>query len=307
MTKLKTPTATAKKKIAPPAPRMTGDGRSVEVPPTTGAQLTTAGDGINTSKTRADWREQEFIRLLRQHGKYVIWRKALLCPCLVADTGQVRVDCDRCNGDGYIYVAPHRIQAVMMQFDKKTSIYERYGLFQEGSCQVTTEPQHRLGYRDSIEMLDSVIAMNELLTKGNRRGRRRVLPDGVDSARFRIVSISHLLSMKDDGSIVALEEGLYFTITDEGWIRWTERGDRLLKDGATFTVHYDFHPIFICISWMHVTRDDVSGRNAPRDQPRTVSHPVQAMLKLDFLVDVNGLPSLDEPYAREATGSGNDQ
>lgn len=297
---------TKKKKIKPPPARTTVDGRLVEVPPTTGAQLTSVGDNVNPAKTRSDFREEEFVRIIRQHGKHVVWRKALLCPCFNAETEQIRVDCDHCNGDGYVYVHPHRIQALMMQFDKKTSIYERYGLFQEGSCQVTTLPDHRLGYRDSLEMLDAVIPMNELLVKGNRRGRRSVLPDGVDAARFRIVSVAALLVEKSD-SVMQLEEGLHFTITSEGWIQWTDLGNRAVKDGTSFSIHYDFHPIFLCISWMHVTRDDVSGRRTVPTKPRSVSLPVQAMCKLDFLVNPFGVPSLDDPIAPEATGVGNDQ
>lgn len=296
--------STPKKKLRPPAPRQTKDGRQVEVPPTTGATLTSQGDSVTVTKTRADFREEEFVKLIRQHGKFVIWRKALLCPCFNPESEQAVVNCGNCNGSGYLYVDPHQIQAVMMQFDKRTSVYEKFGLFQEGSCQVTTEAQYRLGYRDSLEMLDSVIPMNELLIKGDRRGRRRTLPAGVDSARFRIVSVARLIHQDQDGKIISLEEGQHYTITPEGWLRWTTVGDRVVPQRGVLSIHYDYHPIFITVSWMHVTRDDVSGRRTIKSKPRTVSHPVQAVAKLDFLVNVNGLPSLDAPLAAEPTGVG---
>lgn len=291
-----------KKKLAPPPPMgMENPTRSVEVMPTVRAVDNTAGDDLRVNKTRADWRGEEFTRAIRQHGKFVYWRKALLCPCSTEETDQASLSCEHCNGSGYVYVQPQCIQALMMQFDKKTNIFEKFGLYQSGTVMVTTEAKYRPGYRDSYEMRDDVIPMNELLIKGNRRGRRSVLPDGVDSARFRIVNIASILTELATGELISLEEDIHYTVTDEGWIRWTATGNRTVKDDSVISIHYDMHPIFLVDSWMHITRNDTSGRRAP-NASRIVAHPVQAMAKLDFLVDVNGLPSLD-PIA-QPTGTG---
>lgn len=287
--------ATAKKKIAPPAPRVEND-RQVEVPPTIGRYDTTAGDGVSKSKTRADFREEEFVRVIRQHGKRVIWRKSLLCPCFNPETEQATVDCTDCNADGYLYVQPVVIQALMMQFDEKTSIFQKFGIYQEGNVSVTVEPKYRLGYRDSLEMIDAVIPMNELLTKGNRRGRRRHLPAGHDSARFRILNVAAIIHRANQ-AITALQEGIHFQVTDEGWLKWRDAGHSLVPDGGVLSVHYDFHPIYMIQSWQHVTRDDTSGRKVRLGRDRIIAHPIQAMAKLDFLVDVNGLPSMAQDVA----------
>lgn len=282
-------------KIRPPAPLTKASPvRVVETPPTVGERDTTAGDEISVGKTRSDWREAEFVRVIRQHGKHCWWRKALLCPCGTAETDQAALDCPDCNGSGYVYVQPQAIQAHMAQFDKKTNIYEKFGLYQSGTVMVTVEPKYRPGYRDSYELRDDVLPMNELLTKGNRRGQRSKLPTGVDSARFRIVNATAALYKCPSGELVALEQGLHFTITDEGWIRWTSLGNNTVTDGRQFSLHYDYHPIFLVDSWMHITRQDTSGRGAPRGTPRVIAHPVQAMAKLDFLLDANGLPSLEQ-------------
>jgi len=293
--------ALSSKKIAPAAPRL-DSGRSVEIPYTTGAVQTSKGDELGKSKIRADWSEGEFVRVIRQHGKYVVWRKALLCPCFNPETEQAVLDCDACGGDGYIYVQPQQIQALMMQFDKKTSIYEKFGLYQEGSVNVTLEPQYRLGYRDSLEMRDAMIPMNELLIKGNRRGRRQVLPDGVDSARFRILDIAALVYRNSDGTMAFLEKDIHFQVTKEGWIKWLPHGNRVVPDKAVVSVHYDYHPIYMIMSWMHVTRDDVSGRKGGGTD-RVIAHPVQAMAKLDFLTNSNGVPSMD-PIVSVPSGFG---
>ncbi len=290
------------KKIVAPKPRI-AKGRIVEVPRTIRTFDTDESRPVK-QKLRSDFRPEEFIRLLEQHGKHIIWRKAMLCVCLNKTTGQAEVDCPECNAGGFIYVDPIAIRAHMVQFDKKTSIYEKFGLWQEGSVNITTEPKYRLGYRDSIEMRDSVIPFNELLFKNNRRGLRSKLPTNVDSARYRIANMTKLVfKKKSDKSLFFLEENYHFRITREGWIQWLEAGNRAVPDEATLSAHYDFHPVFLVLSWFHVTRDDVSGRKSAVD--RVIAHPIQAMAKLDFLIDVNDAPNTTAGAVAEPSGVGN--
>lgn len=281
-----------KPKLRPPAP-LNAPGRVVDVPPTVGQKDTTAGDQLNPQQARVQFLENEFVRVIRQHGKFVVWRKAMLCPCMSHETEQARLACPDCGGGGYIYVDPLQIRAFMAAFDKKTSIYEKYGLWQEGATQISVEPQHRIGYRDSLELLDVVLPMNELLTKGDRRGRRHKLPDGVDSARFRILNVATAFFRDKRDKLQKLDVGEDFKVSDEGWIRWLPPGKRV-QEGAILSVHYDFHPIYLVQSWPHVTRDDVSGAKTNKTGQRSVALPVQGMGKLMFLVDANSVPSLDE-------------
>lgn len=270
-------------KIAPPAPRIESD-RIVAVPPTIGPQDTNEAKPPSY-KNRANFREEEFTRILEQHGKYVVWRKAILCPCLNEVTGQGALTCTHCDGSGFIYTDPSRIRAHMASFDSKTGIYEKFGMWQEGGCMATVLPKYRLGYRDSIEMEDSLMTFCELLKKGNRRGIRGKLPAGKDSARYRIVNLTSLCFVDDSGAIVNLENKVHFQIDKNGWIEWLSQGNKLVKDGAVLSALYDFHPVFLVISHPHATRDDVSGRKTGED--RVISLPIQVAMKLDFLVDVN--------------------
>lgn len=271
------------KKIAPPAARTESD-RTVTVPPTIG-QFDTNEFQQSRQKSRSDFRDEEFERIILQHGKFVVWRKALLCPCLNEVTGQSQLLCARCDSSGFIYSDPLRIQAHMASFDSKTGIYEKFGMWQEGACLATTLPKYRLGFRDSLEMEDAVMTFTELLKKGNRRGIRSKLPVGRDSARYRIVNVSNLFVVDASGVIVNLEPKLHYQIDENGWIQWLAAGDQIVKPDTVVSIHYDFHPVFLVISHPHVTRDDVSGRKVA--QSKAYSLPVQAALKLDFLVDVN--------------------
>lgn len=231
--------------------------------------------------TRADFRHEEFIKLIRQHGKYVIWRKALMCPCLRGDHHDI--NCEQCDGSGFFYIDAKHIQAHMVAFDSKTRLFEKMGVWIEGTCSVTVEPEHRLGHRDSLQMRDSVMAFDEILTKGNRRGVRSKLPSGRDSARYRIAELTRAV-VKRNGVMVPLEESRHFTV-DRGWIQWTAEGDALVPAGASVSVRYAYHPVWIIVSHPHATRDDTSGRKSVID--RVISLPVQGAAKLDFLLDIN--------------------
>lgn len=287
--------------IKPAAPLNLGT-RVVDVPRTVRDQDTQPAVATPVKKVRADFRIEEFIRVIAQHGKHVVWRKALLCPCQSPESSQAQLSCALCDGGGYLYVDPLHIQCLMTMFDKRTSIYERFGIYQQGAVQVTALPQHRLGYRDAIEMLDAVIPFNELLTKGNRRGRRAALPEDCDSARFRIVDVAGLYyRCPDEEKLIPLAEKTHYTVTSEGWLRWTAVGDRAVPAGGQLTIHYDFHPVYLVASWLHVTRDDISGRKTLL--PKATSLPVQAMAQLMWLTDVNVLPSMD-PYVPKPSGFG---
>jgi hypothetical protein len=270
-------------KIQPPAPVDKSD-RIVSVPPTVGEHDHSA-PGPPRQKTRADFRPEEFERMILQHGKYVVWRKAMLCPCENRDTGQPLLDCADCDGSGYVYVDPHKIQAHMVSFDKNTRIYEKFGMWLAGNVMVTVMPQYRLGFRDSIEMQDAIMSFNELLKKGNRRGKRSKLPDNMDSARYRIDSVTRLAYHPGgDASFVLLEPGYHFEVSADGWIHWLSPGS-VVPDGSTFSVLYDFHPVFQVVSHPHATRDDVRGTKVAKDT--AYSLPIQAAAQLDYLIDIN--------------------
>jgi hypothetical protein len=279
---------------APLKPRIRGNpARRDEVPntfvPPGSAGLTgdpvdgTALAGVKKGLTRADFRAEEFLKAIRQHGKYVIWRKALHCPCINVAESQPDINCEQCDGSGFFYVDATRIQAHMVSFDTKTRLFEKIGQWLEGTCSVTVEPQYRLGYRDSLQLRDSIMEFDEILKKGNRRGIRSKLPTGRDSARYRIVSVTRAV-VKVSGVVHALEEGRHFRI-DRGWIQWLGEGDSLVPAGTAVSIRYAFHPVWIVVSHPHATRDDTSGRKSTID--RIISLPVQGAAKLDFLLDIN--------------------
>jgi hypothetical protein len=249
-------------------------------------------------KTRADFRTIEFLKLIQQKGYHLTWRKAILCPCVSPQTDQPRVDCPTCDSSGFFYVEPINIQGVMTGLELRKDVYRNLGEWLEGSSVVTTAPEVRLGYRDSVEMTHSVMTFNEWITKGNRRGIRSRMPDGQDVCRYRVVNMLHLV-MDVNGVPLVLEQGTHFVINRSGWIQWTPQGDSLVDDGTVLSAHYEFHPVWIVVSHGHVVRDQVLKIKSPA--PASTALPLQAAVKLDYLLDSKTLPS--SAVTAEVTGA----
>lgn len=270
-------------KIKPP-PLVTKTRRDVESKKTVGAKDPTDLQNPLVSKTRADFRAEEFTRIIRQKGYFCTWRKALLCTCFNPTTNQAALNCEECDGSGYNYIDPILIQAVITRMNRETDIYKHAGQWLGGDANATTEPQYRLGYRDSLEMRDSIMPHHEQIQKHNREGMRSHLPDGMDTARYRIVNVAALQWRNQfSGEIIRLEEGQHFKINKNGWIEWLPRGEDLIPDGDWLSIHYDFHPVWIVSTHENIIRDTVTARKRARP---TVEHlPVQVKVMLDYLTN----------------------
>jgi hypothetical protein len=258
------------------------EARDVQIPPTAPDvdPLVPQHQTIPLDKTRADFRPKEFERVLQQHGKFIIWRKAMLCPCIRAVTGQADLDCEDCDGSGYVYVDPLNIRAHMASFDSKTRLYEKFGLWVSGEVQVTTEATYRLNWRDSLEMRDDLMGFNEVIEKGNRHGVRSSLAVDTDSARYRIAHLTKAM-VRSGNSVIPLEVGYHLMVDDNGHVKWRAPGNKIVEDGAFVSLRYDFKPVYIVISHPHALRSDVRGTKV--SQPTVDGLPLQAAAQLDFL------------------------
>lgn len=249
------------------------------------------GQDVNTRKTRAQFRQIEFQRTILQHGYYLIWTKALICPCMNETSGQARINCEDCDGSGFYYDDPIEIRGLMTSMERNSRVFEKFGAWVEGTANLTVEPQYRMGHRDRVEMRDSVMVHSEVFTKGDRRGLRSKLPDLCDSLRYRIARMTAILWKPEGTSATKLEEGYHFKINENGWIEWTVKGDELIDDETTLSAIYEYHPIYLVVSHPHATREATLETKVP--QQTVFALPVQMLVKLDYLSDVNTpLPSM---------------
>lgn len=242
-------------------------------------------------KARVDFRTEDFRRTIRTKGYHLTWRKAVVCPCVTSESLQAKVDCETCDGSSFFYIEPLAIQGIMTSLERKKDIYRNLGEWLEGSSMVTVEPEHRLGYRDSLEMHHSLMVFNELIEKNNRRGVRVNLPDGADSCRYRIVNALHLYVQDENDKPFQLESPIHYSIDKNGWIRWTTAGDKLVSDGTFVSVNYEFHPVWIVTTHPHSVRDTMVKIKQP--EATAVALPIQAAVKLDYLTGETAAPTTE--------------
>jgi len=274
------------RKIKPASVVDAGDYR-VAVPPTVLDQDTTrnSNDDARQRKQRADFRPDYFKQAIDQKGRHVIWRKAIICPCFNSITNQVEINCEDCDGSGFVYVDPLLIQAWTTNFDQNLSIYKHAGQWLSGEGSATTYPEHRCGYRDSLELINDLMSFNELLKRGDRRAIRSKLPDGVDSARYRIKQIVRI-AYKDANKRTKLAEAdIHFKLTKEGWIEWLPASNGIIPEGSYFSLLYNFSPVYIVTSHANMTRNEMNIFAQPKNTLTAL--PLRVLIKLDYLTDVN--------------------
>lgn len=260
------------------------------------------GQDVNTRKTRAQFRQIEFQRAILQHGYYLIWTKALLCPCVNSMTNQACINCGDCDGSGFYYDDPIEIRGIMTNMERNARPFDRTGAWIEGSSTLTVEPQYRMGHRDRVEMRDSVMVHSELFQKGDRRGLRSKLPANCDSLRYRISRMTALVwKPAPDVPATKLEEGYHFKVNENGWIEWLARGAELVEDEEYLSAIYEYHPIYLVISHPHATREATLETKVP--QQTVFALPVQMLVQLDYLSDINTpLPSMCPSTLRRRMG-----
>ncbi len=272
----------------------TVNARVVAVPPgVAGRDPYEKIDGLPLQKLRTSFRPEEFQRVIRQHGYHSTWRKAMVCPCLRETTNQASINCVHCDGSSWFYHDAMRLRAVMTRFSRDTKSYEKFGSIIEGTAQITVEAQYRIHHMDQIEMSDAIMSFSEVITKGNRRGARAVLPDGQDCARYRIVNLTRAVVLNDDNEIRLLEQGVHFDINKNGWIEWLSGAGDDVEDEQNVSLLYEYHPIYIVMSHPNAVRDAIKQKKVP--MPEVVSMPIQATIKLDYVMDIaTPLPSLQQ-------------
>lgn len=249
------------------------------------------GQDVNTRKTRAQFRQIEFQRAILQHGYYIVWTKALVCPCINSASGQAKINCEECDGSGFYYDDPIETRGIMTSLERNARQFEKFGAWVEGTATLTVEPMYRMGHRDRVEMRDSVMVHSEVFTKGDRRGLRSKLPDLCDSLRYRVARITALLWKPEATAATKLEEGYHFKVNGDGWIEWLTKGEELIADGTTLSAIYEYHPIYLVMSHPHASREATLETKVP--QQTVLALPVQMLVKLDYLSDVNTpLPSM---------------
>ena len=252
------------------------------------------------TKTRADFRDVEFRKLIAQKGLNVRWTQTAQCPCstrtndlnmdidyIGADAPDKSIDssfnasCPVCSGEGKIYHSAQNIQAVVTNAEGDF-LNARFGGYRDGVINLTLNPEHLPAFGDRFELLDSVMLYQETIEDNGENTLALRFP--IQQRTMKLVggtiTIGVTYSSYSQNNVTVegaeLVEGTHFTIVDNE-ISWTNKPANVNK----FTFSYYIHPSYICVGFPNSVRDthvrfkQTSEVNTPL--------PIRIQAKLEFL------------------------
>lgn len=253
------------------------------------------------TKGRADFRDNDFSKLIAQKGLYLRWSQSAPCPCSsrtnelnldleYVGAGDTSIDtqynpaCPVCAGNGTIYHSPQTIQGVVTSAEGDY-LNARFGGYRDGVVNITVEPEHLPSFGDKFEVLDSVMlyqesvddnGLNTLALRFPITPRTMTLATGDVTAGVMYATYSNSATRQASG--VELVEGVDFNIVD-GAVNWVNKP----AGAGKFSFSYFMHPTYTCIGFANSMRDTHIRRKSLTD--RTVALPVRVQCKLEFLGD----------------------
>lgn len=252
---------------------------------------------VKATGRTVDFKPDEFTLAIESKGNRLAWSRASYCPCRGDNdqTEQPGINCDICEGSGWLMFAPARVvnnkevgkfDAIQTQiissatagviFGVETALFGKSNPYDqvvrriEGQKNLTVRPENRLGYWDQIINLDTTIVYSQVADADGT---------AVLKVRFPIVCMNLLRSETQ-----TFVEGTDFNTLD-GNINWI--GTPPAKD-TRVALHYLTYPHWRVIEYPHMTRATlVSAKTKKPDTPlgNPTDLPIQAICKLEFLLD----------------------
>ncbi len=221
-------------------------------------------------RQRADFKIEEFSRIIEQKGYIVTWERATVCPCLktVTGTGQPDFNCVLCSGKGRFWHDAQTIKGIMTNFNEDAR-YNQAGETMAGTSYFTTLATNKLGFWDRLTNTHSQVRYSEIITKGDERG--------TDKTRFIPLKVDVLRTVTQ-----VYDYGIDFTVDGEtGVIDWAVPGNEPAR-GEQYSVEYLMHPRWIVIDLPNVLRDTYVKTKKPGSTHTAM--PVKAVVRLEFFV-----------------------
>jgi hypothetical protein len=204
-----------------------------------------------------------FEQQLDEHGYFVRWSKAMMCPNRDPDQEDHHViNCTLCDTNGFIYFDPKDVIVLVTSYGMK-QLFMPESRYEPGTAYFTALPEHKLSFWDKIELLDASTRFSEV---------KRVVPVGLNYRfRYPVLSIEHLAN--DNGKPFSITSAI---IQSDGSVTFSEK-----PPGSFFAISYFYHPTYIMIDMLHSVRDS---RITVRSKDVEADFPTQAVGRLEFLV-----------------------
>lgn len=191
----------------------------------------------------------EFDRFLAEHGTPAIWRRARLCPCVGASTGQPALDCTVCNGEAIVWEDSGQNITVLLPGRQRQDQYDQVGAWMQGMAYMTFPVTFVPGHLDQVQLTAAeMVVNNERHVRGDvdRAGRSR------ERLRMRGSLRVEFCEAIVGGSLVAYTEGTDFSIGSGGEIQWQAGAGP--ATGTAYTMRYVARPTYVV--WSPQSRDE---------------------------------------------------
>jgi hypothetical protein len=260
----------------------------------------------------SSFQPDEFAKTIQAQGLDFEWSRAVECPCIMTDSDQFNPACPRCQGDGWWYVNP-------AQYDEphatRTSLlvkvifgatghwsndqFKPFGGWSTGEGTMTMQSEMSVGYRDRFVGVQQRMGRSETLIRGTGRAAGSIVAVGkgkrttaaqLEALRYEPLFVSFVADDAAGGTIyyprrdfVLMERQL----TEPTRLRWLP--NKGPAEGARYTVHYDFRPVWVVDdSPQAFTTTNVGPARGAKGTREPRQLPTVFKVLLDFLTPARG-------------------
>ena len=111
---------------------------------------------------RPDFKVDEFNSLVLTKGHKALWEEALLCSCIIPETGQPDITCNICKGLGYAFLPPKETVVAFTNINRD-EVSANIGMQEVGTAYITTLSDVIMGYNDRLSFPDFSAKMSHLV------------------------------------------------------------------------------------------------------------------------------------------------
>jgi len=254
------------------------------------------------TKTRVDFRTNEFNKLILQRGLNLSWTQASECPChsksvnygldlknitdINTTPDEYNVNCPICKGNGLILHSEQQVRGIITAGKSDIEI-TKYGQIPIETVEISLRSEHLPSFGDQFKLVDSVFVRRESHIKTNTATQAlhyKIAERSLTLATGpKTVGVIYLHIADANGLAVVggeLIEGIHFGITN-GDIDWTKGTTPTPPvTGRRFSVSYYAHPIYQVIEHPHTIRDTILMNRSTAQTETPTAMLVQAKAKL---------------------------
>lgn len=236
---------------------------------------------------RVNLNPEAFDRLVQQKGVWVKISRTTYCPNVKSiDGGEHNIDCDICNGSGWLDMYPICVKAFIQSQNNEKSLQSQ-GYVDDNQVMFTFPIGIELQYFTLIELRDFYDIYMQRVARA---------PGQVDSLKYKAKRVNVAV----DSNNVEYLEGSDFDLNANGQIVWrTGKGP---AEEVIYSVHYEAKVQFRATQAIHVNR--FTQATGDSNKELHIKMPEQWMCTKEFLVrnkdeagdDIpkNPIPNYDE-------------